>query len=111
MKNLDNWARLAGAALDARYDLARLIPELDRAITAADTSVLMRVRALAIRHAEALKMALKHPAAGRDTRISRTVQPGARIRRSLAAGEVPPNHTSSVNPKGTYERQNRTART
>ncbi len=64
MKNLENWARLAAAAFDAKNDLARLIPDLDRGIAAADTSVLLRVRALAIRHAEALKSALRTPAAG-----------------------------------------------
>jgi hypothetical protein len=62
MKNLENWARLAGAALNVKNDLARMVPDLDRAIAAADTSMLLRVRALAIRHAETLKAALKHPA-------------------------------------------------
>jgi hypothetical protein len=57
----DNWVRLAGAALDARDGLRRLIPRLDAAIETADTSVLVEVRALAIEHANRLRWALKRP--------------------------------------------------
>jgi hypothetical protein len=62
VKNLNSWSRLAGACLDARDALRRLIPELDRAIAAADTAMLIEIRELAIRHANALQRALKHPA-------------------------------------------------
>lgn len=62
MKNLQNWARLSCAVLDARNALRNLIPQLDRAIAAADTSVLLEIRALAIQQADALRLALKHPA-------------------------------------------------
>jgi hypothetical protein len=55
------WLRLAGACADARDALRYLIPRLDRAIAAADTSVLAEVRVLAIRQANALRLALKHP--------------------------------------------------
>ena len=61
------WARLAGACADARHALRNLIPCLDRAIAAADTSVLLEVRALAARQADALRLALKHPNGGRST--------------------------------------------
>jgi hypothetical protein len=33
MKNLDNWTRLAWAAVDARDELRSLIPEFDQAIS------------------------------------------------------------------------------
>jgi hypothetical protein len=62
MKNLTNWARLAKAALDARDALRNLIPRLDRAIAAADASVLPEVRAMAIQQTTSLRLALKHPA-------------------------------------------------
>jgi hypothetical protein len=62
VKNLQNWARLSCAVLDARNALRNLIPQLDRAIAAADTSVLLEIRALAIQQADALRLALKHPA-------------------------------------------------
>jgi hypothetical protein len=63
MKNLESWARLAGAAYNAKDELARLVPRLDAAIAAADTGMLLDIRALAVRHATALTVALKHPAA------------------------------------------------
>jgi hypothetical protein len=49
----------------ARDDLRFLIPILDRAIAERNPSLtrLINVRALAIRNAEALRLALKHPAA------------------------------------------------
>jgi hypothetical protein len=65
MKNLNNWARLAAAALDARNDLRMLLPRLDAAIADAPTPLLVELRALAIRHADSLRLALKHPAARR----------------------------------------------
>jgi len=57
----EQWLRLAGACAAARDALRYLLPRLDRAIAAADTSVLLEVRALAIRQANALRLALKHP--------------------------------------------------
>jgi hypothetical protein len=64
MKNLDSWARLAGAAADARDALRCAIVRLDRAIAAGvvDTAVLLELRSLAVRHADSLKAALKAPA-------------------------------------------------
>jgi hypothetical protein len=64
MKNLADWARLANAASDARDDLRNLIPILDQIIASKAPSValLVRIRELATRHAEALRLALKHPA-------------------------------------------------
>jgi len=61
-KNLDNWARLASAAFDAKTELARLIPRIDAALAAGDTSVLRDVREIAVRHACALQAAIKRPA-------------------------------------------------
>jgi hypothetical protein len=63
MKNLTNWARLAAAAIDARNDLRMLLPRLDSAIASTPTPLLLELRALAIRHADSLRRALKHPAA------------------------------------------------
>jgi hypothetical protein len=70
MKNLDSWARLAGAAADARDALRCAIVRLDRAIAAGvvDTAVLLELRALAVRHADSLKAALKAPAGNRQPR-------------------------------------------
>jgi hypothetical protein len=66
MKNLNNgWARLAGAAIDARNDLRMLVPRLDSAIAAAPMPLLVELRALCTRHADSLRLALKHPAARR----------------------------------------------
>ena len=61
MKNLESWARLAGAAFNAKDEFARILPRLDAAIAAADTTVLVDVRAMVIRHSGALTAALKHP--------------------------------------------------
>jgi hypothetical protein len=62
MKTVDTcWVYLAGAAADTRDALRCLIPRLDAAIAAADTSALSEVRALCIRHANSLRNALKHP--------------------------------------------------
>jgi len=65
MKNLTDWSRLASAASDARDDLRFLIPLLDRAIAERKSSamLLVNVQALAIRNAEALRLALKRPVA------------------------------------------------
>ena len=57
----DNWVRLAGAALDARDGLRRLIPRLDAAIETADTSALIEARAVAISLCNRLRLSLKHP--------------------------------------------------
>jgi hypothetical protein len=57
----DNWVRLAGAALDARDGLRRLIPRLDAAIETGDTSVLVEVRAVTISLCNRLRLSLKHP--------------------------------------------------
>ena len=56
MKNLDNWARPARAAADARDELRSLVPALDRAIGEKhpDVRSLERVRDGVIRHSEAL---------------------------------------------------------
>jgi hypothetical protein len=62
MKNLSSWARLAAAALDARNELRNLVPRLDAAIASAPTPLLLELRALAIPHADSLRLALKHPA-------------------------------------------------
>ena len=68
MKNPSTWPRLAGACMDARDDLRMLIPRLDAAIAAGvvSTEFLHQLRALAVRHAESLKMALKAPAGARQ---------------------------------------------
>lgn len=67
-KNLSNWAHLASAAFDCRNELRALIPPLlDLAIAAGalDTESLLRLRALAVHHAEALRAALKAPSGTR----------------------------------------------
>ena len=76
MKTFDNWARLAGAAADARDALRSLIPRLDKAIAAADVSALPELRAMVIRHADSLRIALKHPAAERQQNTQRPRAPG-----------------------------------
>jgi hypothetical protein len=65
MKNLDDWTRLARAAPDARDDLRSLVPALDRAIGEKNPTIplLETARDVAIHHAEALRLALKPPAA------------------------------------------------
>jgi hypothetical protein len=62
MKTVDTcWVYLAGAAADTRDALRYLIPRLDVAIAATPTPLLVELRALCVRHACALKNALKHP--------------------------------------------------
>jgi hypothetical protein len=92
MKNISRWEQLAGAALDARNALRALVPRLDHAIAAVDTSVLVEVRALAARYAESLGAALKHSAArhehgsGGERASSRTVPLFWRERPSMHHG-------------------------
>jgi hypothetical protein len=76
MKNLTDWARLANAASDARDDLRNLIPVLDQAIAGKTSSVslLVRIRQLAIRNTEALRLALKHPASSAAVSPPRKIQ-------------------------------------
>lgn len=66
MKTFDSerWVRLATAAVTARDDLREAIPELDAAIkrpTGDHADLLKRLRVLAERHADRLRLALKHP--------------------------------------------------
>ena len=70
MKTLDSWPRLAGAAADARDELRALLPRLDRAIAAGAVSpeLLVELRALALKHADSLRQALKAPEGSRRTR-------------------------------------------
>jgi hypothetical protein len=70
MKNLDGWPRLASAAADARDSLRALIPRLEAAIAAGNvsTELLEEMRAVAVRHAESLRLALKAPEGSRRTR-------------------------------------------
>jgi hypothetical protein len=58
-----NWDRLAFAALNARDELRNLIPALDQEIrTHGDPrGILAHTRRLVCRHADGLRMALKHP--------------------------------------------------
>jgi hypothetical protein len=62
MKNLTDWAWLAGAALFARDELRLAIPKLNRAIATGDTSTLVEMRDMLVRQSENLREALKHPA-------------------------------------------------
>jgi len=70
MKNLNSWPRLAGAAVSARDQLRALLPRLDAAIEAGvvSTEFLVELRALAVKHAESLKAALKAPEGTRRSR-------------------------------------------
>jgi hypothetical protein len=70
MKNLSSWPILAGAAADCRDSLRGLLPMLDRAIAGGgvSTELLLEMRALAAKHAESLKAALKKPEGSRRKR-------------------------------------------
>lgn len=66
MKSFDSerWVRLATAAVSARDDLRETIPDLDKALlhpTGNHAELLKRLRVLAERHADKLRMGLKHP--------------------------------------------------
>lgn len=63
MKADANWDRLAGASLRARDDLRRLADELSSALVDGRISrdIVVRARDTASLHADALRLALKHP--------------------------------------------------
>ena len=71
--------RLAMAAADARDSLRALIPRLEAAIAAGavSTELLVELRALAVRHAESLRLALKAERVAR----SRKADSATRLRR------------------------------
>ena len=61
----ERWVRLATAAVNARDDLRDLIPDLDSALLRPSDNhaeLLRRLRVLAERHADKLRLGLKHPA-------------------------------------------------
>lgn len=72
MKNLGEWSRLALAATNARDDLRGVLPLLDQAIAAGvSTELLQTLRAIAVRHADGLRLALKAPDRPRSARSAR----------------------------------------
>ena len=73
---IDSWPRLAAAAADARDDLRKLVTRLDPGITTwgGSPELMREMRDLAIKHAEALKSALKAPVARRRKPVQKTVK-------------------------------------
>jgi hypothetical protein len=57
------WVQLAGASIYARDDLRRLAEDLSAAMAAGSISrvLIIRARDTAVRHADGLRQALKHP--------------------------------------------------
>jgi hypothetical protein len=73
MKNLMDWSRLASAACTTRDELRSLIPPRSRRNEPKPPLMLLvNVRQLAIRNAETLRLALKHPARPAATRSPST---------------------------------------
>jgi hypothetical protein len=60
---MGQWLRLAPATINARDDLRRLAAELTAAMSTGriPRALILRARDVAAKHAEALRLALKHP--------------------------------------------------
>jgi len=69
-KAADQWPRLAGAAQCARDDLRSLASDLSNAMATSriPRALIIRARDVAARHADCLRLALKHPAAPPERR-------------------------------------------